>query len=61
MTEVDLSNKRLGAAGAIIVAAWISRDNGALNKLDISNNYIGPAQKGGLQRICVASGIDLAI
>jgi hypothetical protein len=33
----------------------------ALIKLDISNNYIGAEQKGGLQRICVASGIDLAM
>jgi hypothetical protein len=36
------------------------RNNGALIKLGISNNYIG-AQKGDLQRICVASGIDLAM
>jgi hypothetical protein len=35
-------------------------DNGALMKLDISNNNIGAEQKGGLQRSCVASGIELA-
>jgi hypothetical protein len=61
MTEADLSNKGLDAAGAMIVAAWIShRDKGALIKLDISNNYIGAEQKGGLQCICMASGIKLA-
>jgi hypothetical protein len=36
-------------------------DMGALIKLDISSNYIGAEQKGGLQHICVATGIDLAI
>jgi hypothetical protein len=62
MTEADLSNKHLQAAGAIIIAAWIShRDKGALVKLDIGNNYIGAGKKRGLQRICVARGIDLAI
>jgi hypothetical protein len=43
MTEADLSNKNLGAGGAIIVAAWIShKDKGALTSLDISsNNLVG--------------------
>jgi hypothetical protein len=60
MTEADFSNKHVGAAGAIIVAAWIShRDKGALIKLDISSNYIEAAQEGRLQRICTASGIEL--
>jgi hypothetical protein len=36
-------------------------NNGALIKLNISNNYIGAEQKGDLQRICLASGIDLAM
>jgi hypothetical protein len=31
-----------------------------LIKLDISSNYIGAEQERVLQRICVASGIDLA-
>jgi hypothetical protein len=35
--------------------------NRALVKLDISNNYIGAGKKQGLQRICMARGIDLAI
>jgi hypothetical protein len=36
------------------------KDMGALTKLDIGNNYIGAKQEVGLQRICVASGIELA-
>jgi hypothetical protein len=41
MTEADLSNKNLGTGGAIIVGAWIShKDNGAMVKLDMSNNGI---------------------
>jgi hypothetical protein len=36
------------------------KNNGSLIKLDISSNYIGAEQERGLQRICVASGIDLA-
>jgi hypothetical protein len=35
-------------------------DNGPLTKLDISGNGIGAEQEGGLQRICVAGGIELA-
>jgi hypothetical protein len=35
--------------------------NGALIKLNISNNDIGAEQKGGLQRICLASSIELAM
>jgi hypothetical protein len=42
MTEADLSNKGLQAAGASIVAAWIShRDKGAMTTLDLSSNAIG--------------------
>jgi hypothetical protein len=59
MTEADFSNKHLGAAGAIIISAWISKDNGALAKLDISCNCIGAEQEGDLQRICAAGGIEL--
>jgi Ran GTPase-activating protein (RanGAP) involved in mRNA processing and transport len=47
MTEVDLSNKGLQAAGAIIVAAWIShRDKGALTKLVLKNNGLLTADGG---------------
>jgi hypothetical protein len=42
MTEADFSNKGLQAAGAIIVAAWLShKDKGALSSLDLSRNSIG--------------------
>ena len=121
MTEADLSDKNLGAGGAIIIAGWLThkdngaltslnlannslgmkdagkalgaalavntvlkqldlsknyfnshhaprfakelaiglRDNGALIKLDISNNHIRAEQERDLQRICVAGGIEL--
>jgi hypothetical protein len=43
MTELDLSNKGLQVAGAIIVAAWIShRDKGALLSLNLSGNRLVP-------------------
>jgi hypothetical protein len=45
MTEVDLSNKGLQAAGAIIVAAWIThKDNRALTSANLLKNKIGIAQ-----------------
>jgi hypothetical protein len=41
MTEVDLSSKGLKAAGAIIVAAWISdKDNGAILSVNLLINNI---------------------
>jgi hypothetical protein len=43
-----------------ITSANICHDKGALIKLDISSNNIGGEQEGELQRICVASGIELA-
>jgi hypothetical protein len=69
LKELDLSSQKVGDFGAENAldvafakefAAGIS-DNGALIKLGISNNDIGAEQKGGLQRICVAGGIELAI
>jgi hypothetical protein len=36
------------------------KDKGALIKLDISSNYIGAVQEGGLQHICTTGGIELA-
>jgi hypothetical protein len=36
------------------------KNMGALIKLNISSNRIGAEQEGDLQRICVASGIELA-
>jgi hypothetical protein len=35
-------------------------DNGAVDQARISGNGIGAEQEGGLQRICVAGGIELA-
>jgi hypothetical protein len=42
MAEADLSNKNLGAGGAIIVSAWIThKDNGAMTSLNLASNNIG--------------------
>jgi hypothetical protein len=42
MSTLDLSNKGLGAGGAIIISAWLThKDNGALTLLDVSNNNLG--------------------
>lgn len=41
MTTADLSNNQLGVPGAIIVGAWLSRNKGTLESLNISNNNIG--------------------
>jgi hypothetical protein len=47
MTEADLSNKGLGAGGAIVVAAWIShRDKRAMTRLNLSKNRL-LTQEGG--------------
>jgi hypothetical protein len=59
-TEFDMSGKMNGPEDAIMLVPEIA-GNGALIKLNISNNSIGAEQKGGLQRICLASGIDLAM
>jgi hypothetical protein len=48
-----------GVPLGIITLADAIKDMGALNKLDISNNRIGAEQEGDLQRISVASGIEL--
>jgi hypothetical protein len=66
LKELDLSSNYVhtvyggdGPGFAQGLAAGIM-DNGALNKLDISNNNIGAAHERDLQRICVAGGIELA-
>jgi hypothetical protein len=42
MTEADFGNKGLQAAGAIIVAAWLShKDKGALTSLNLAANNLG--------------------
>jgi hypothetical protein len=40
---------------------YYPQDMGALTKLDISSNRIPLEQKGRLQHICMAGGIELAI
>jgi hypothetical protein len=67
ITELDISGNDLGwdsnyvqdTSGVIALADAIP-DMGALIKLDISSNYIAAAQGEDLQRICAASGIELA-
>jgi hypothetical protein len=59
ITELDVSGKNLGIEGALVVTEYLD-GNGALIKLDISNNYIGAEQNQNLQRICVAGSIELA-
>jgi Ran GTPase-activating protein (RanGAP) involved in mRNA processing and transport len=44
----------------VVALADVIPDMGALIKLDISSNSIGDKQGGDLQRICVASSIELA-
>jgi Ran GTPase-activating protein (RanGAP) involved in mRNA processing and transport len=67
ITTLNISNNRitsdgnsLGHTSGVTALANTIRDMGALIKLDISSSYIGAEQERGLQRICVASGIDLA-
>jgi hypothetical protein len=46
--------------GPIAIASAIKNMGaGTLTKLDISSNYIDADQERGLQRICVAGGIEL--
>jgi hypothetical protein len=68
MIELDISDNSLAEdemgepdmSGVIALASVIS-GMGALAKLGLSSNYIPPEQQGELQRVCAASGIDLAI
>jgi hypothetical protein len=68
ITQLDISDNNLGldsdydadTSGVVALADAIP-DMGALIALDISSNLIGAEQKGGLQRICIASSIDLAM
>jgi hypothetical protein len=42
MTLANFNNKNLGVGDAIIISAWMThKDNGAMTKLDISNNSLG--------------------
>jgi Ran GTPase-activating protein (RanGAP) involved in mRNA processing and transport len=67
ITKLNLGGNGLGWKGVyqnadmsgVIALADAIPDMGALIKLDISSNYIGAKQKKDLQRICMASGIEL--
>jgi Ran GTPase-activating protein (RanGAP) involved in mRNA processing and transport len=54
------SNEKPDMSGVIALADVIPGMR-ALIRLDISNNAIRAEQKGSLERICAASGIDLAM
>jgi hypothetical protein len=58
-TEADLSGFGMDADDAIILASELP-DKGALTKLDISRNDIGPSDIGPLLLLCAAGGIELA-
>jgi hypothetical protein len=59
MTDADFSGKHLGSPGAIILAAWLSSDKGALARLDISRNKLfhndGTAAGKALRRMLAAN------
>jgi Ran GTPase-activating protein (RanGAP) involved in mRNA processing and transport len=57
-TEADLSGLKMDADDAAVLAAELP-GKGTLTKLDITSNYSGAAQGGGLQHICAIGGIDL--
>ena len=61
MTEADFSGKKLGVAGAQILAAFMSTKlfeaKGALSKLDISSNYIDDDQQSRIRKICEAQSL----
>jgi hypothetical protein len=59
--QKEKPSEDMGKAEGVIALANAIPGIGALIKLDIRNNDIGTEQKGGLQRICVASGIELAM
>jgi hypothetical protein len=55
MAEADLSNKSLQAAGAIVVAAWIShRDKGPISSINLLKNHIPVEQAQKLVKIMQA-------
>ena len=64
MKEADFSNKKLGPAGAQILASFIERkffqDNGALASLDISRNFLG-AEGAKLMQICAGKSIKCTL
>jgi hypothetical protein len=65
MTEADFSGKNLGAAGAQILAAFISTKmfeaKGSLASLDISRNRIGDEQEAKIKQICAGKSIKFTL
>ena len=65
MTEADFSGKKLGAAGAQILAAFMSTKlfeaKGPLASLTISNNKIGSKQEVKIKEICAGKSIKCAL
>jgi hypothetical protein len=65
MPEADFSGKKLGAAGAQILAAFMGRkffqDKGSLASLDISDNNIGDEQGAIIKEICAGKSIKCAL
>ena len=65
MTEADFSGKKLGAAGAQILAAFMSTElfeaKGSLASLDISGNRIGNKQEAKIKQICAGRSIKCAL
>jgi hypothetical protein len=61
MTEADFSGKKLGAAGAQILAAFMSTKlfeaKGSLASLTISNNLISSEQQAEIKQICAGRSI----
>jgi hypothetical protein len=60
-TDADFSGKHLGSSGGIILAAWLSRNKGALSKLDLRDNNIPSAEKALLQGTCDANEVALGL
>jgi Ran GTPase-activating protein (RanGAP) involved in mRNA processing and transport len=67
VTELSIASNYLGTAdgdkldmSGVIALANAIPDMRALTKLNTSNNCMPPEQKGELQRICTAGGIELS-
>jgi hypothetical protein len=65
MIEADFSGKKLGAAGAQVLAAFMSTKlfeaKGSLASLDISDNNIGDAQEAKIKQICAGKSIKFTL
>ena len=59
-TELDMSGKKMGADGAIMLAPEIVA-NGALASLDLSQNSVPESEMGQIKAICEGKGVALKI